>query len=95
MSYMFTNNRIRPNKLQSKKDKKYHSDYAKFCLSTMDNFIYRRYINIYSSLNDIDTTDTLGQDEVISIGNASCSTCCSDIWQHCSCGKWYEKRNVA
>ncbi len=45
MSYMFTNNRIRPNKLQSKKDKKYHSDYAKFCLSTMDNFIYRRYIN--------------------------------------------------
>lgn len=45
MSYMFSNNRVRPNKLQGKKDKKYHSDYAKFCLSTMDNFIYRRYIN--------------------------------------------------
>ena len=45
MSYMFSENRIRPNKLQSKKDKKYHSDYAKFCLSTMDNYVYRRYIN--------------------------------------------------
>ena len=45
MSYMFSTNRIRPNKLQSKKDKKYHSDYAKFCLSTMDNYVYRRYIN--------------------------------------------------
>ena len=45
MSYMFSTNRIRPNKLKSKKDKKYHSDYAKFCLSTMDNYVYRRYIN--------------------------------------------------
>ena len=45
MSYMFSTNRVRPNKLTSKKDKKYHSDYAKFCLSTMDNYIYRRYIN--------------------------------------------------
>lgn len=45
MSMMFSNNRLRPNKLQSKKDKKYHSDYAKFCLSTMDNYIYRRYVN--------------------------------------------------
>ena len=45
MSMMFSNNRLRPNKLQGKKDKKYHSDYAKFCLSTMDNYIYRRYVN--------------------------------------------------
>ena len=42
---MFTNNRLRPNKLQGKKDRKYHSDYAKFCLSTMDNYTYRTYIN--------------------------------------------------
>ena len=45
MSNMFGNNRLRPNKLQGKKDKKYHSDYAKFCLSTMDNYIYRRFVN--------------------------------------------------
>tara|TARA_R110001606_G_scaffold399074_1_gene580330 strand:- start:1228 stop:3432 length:2205 start_codon:yes stop_codon:yes gene_type:complete len=45
MSYMFANNRLRPNKLSGTKNKKYHSDYAKFCLSTMDNYIYRRYIN--------------------------------------------------
>jgi len=42
---MFTNNRLRPNKLQGKKDRKYHSDYAKFCLSTMDNYTYRSYVN--------------------------------------------------
>ena len=45
MSNMFGNNRLRPNKLQGKKDKNYHRDYAKFCLSTMDNYIYRRYVN--------------------------------------------------
>ena len=45
MSYMFANNRVRPSKLKGSKNKKYHSDYAKFCLSTMDNYIYRRYIN--------------------------------------------------
>tara|TARA_R110002153_G_scaffold8849_4_gene37413 strand:+ start:855 stop:3062 length:2208 start_codon:yes stop_codon:yes gene_type:complete len=45
MSYMFANNRVRPSKLKGAKNKKYHSDYAKFCLSTMDNYIYRRYIN--------------------------------------------------
>lgn len=42
---MFGNNRLRPNKLKGKKDKSYHRDYAKFCLSTMDNYIYRRYVN--------------------------------------------------
>jgi len=45
MSNMFGNNRLRPNKLKGKKDKSYHRDYAKFCLSTMDNYIYRRYVN--------------------------------------------------
>jgi len=46
MSNMFgNNNRLRPNKLKGKKDKSYHRDYAKFCLSTMDNYIYRRYVN--------------------------------------------------
>ena len=42
---MFSNNRLRPNKLQGRKDKNYHRDYAKFCLSTMDNYIYRKYVN--------------------------------------------------
>lgn len=45
MSYMFSTGRIRPNKLTSKKDKHYHREYAKFCLSSMSNYIYRRFIN--------------------------------------------------
>lgn len=42
---MFSTGRIRPNKLTSKKDKDYHRQYAKFCLSSMSNYIYRRFIN--------------------------------------------------
>lgn len=45
MSFMFSTGRIRPNKLTSKKDKHYHREYAKFCLSSMSNYIYRRFIN--------------------------------------------------
>ena len=45
MSYMFSTGRVRPNKLTSKKDKHYHREYAKFCLSSMSNYIYRRFIN--------------------------------------------------
>jgi len=45
MSYMFSTGRLRPNKLQGKKDKDYHKEYAKFCLAIMSNYIYRRYIN--------------------------------------------------
>jgi len=45
MSYMFSTGRVRPNKLTSKKDKDYHREYAKFCLSSMSNYIYRRFIN--------------------------------------------------
>lgn len=42
---MFSTGRVRPNKLTSKKDKDYHREYAKFCLSSMSNYIYRRFIN--------------------------------------------------
>lgn len=45
MSYIFSDSRLRPNKLEGKKDKKYHREYGKFCLSTMGNYLYRRYIN--------------------------------------------------
>lgn len=45
MSYMFSTGNIRPNRLNSVKNKDYHRDYAKFCLSSMSNYIYRRYIN--------------------------------------------------
>ena len=45
MSYIFNNSAVRPNKLQAKKDKSYHSQYAKFCLSSMSNDVYRRYIS--------------------------------------------------
>jgi hypothetical protein len=42
---MFSTGRLRPNKLQGKKDKDYHKEYAKYCLAIMSNYIYRRYIN--------------------------------------------------
>ena len=45
MSFMFNNGNIRPNKLEGKKDKDYHKKYAKYCLSVMSNYVYRRYIN--------------------------------------------------
>lgn len=45
MAYLFSDSRIRPNKLEAKKDKKYHRDYARFCLSSMSSYLYRRYIN--------------------------------------------------
>jgi hypothetical protein len=45
MSYIFSTGRVRPNKLESKKDKSYHQEYAKFCLSSMNSYLYRRYIN--------------------------------------------------
>lgn len=45
MAYMFSAGNIRPNRLNSNKNKDYHRDYAKFCLSSMSNYIYRRYIN--------------------------------------------------
>jgi hypothetical protein len=45
MSYMFSDQRVRPNRLTQKKDKSYHRDFAKFCLGSMSNALYRRYIN--------------------------------------------------
>ena len=45
MAYTFSTGNIRPNRLNSKKDKSYHRDYAKYCLSTMSNYLYRRYVN--------------------------------------------------
>lgn len=45
MSYIFSTGAIRPNRLNSVKDKSYHREYAKFCLSSMSNYSYRKYIN--------------------------------------------------
>tara|TARA_R110002020_G_scaffold58337_3_gene159821 strand:+ start:9158 stop:11389 length:2232 start_codon:yes stop_codon:yes gene_type:complete len=45
MSYTFNSNIKRPNKLRRKKDKSYHKDYAKFCLSILNNHSYRAYIH--------------------------------------------------
>jgi hypothetical protein len=44
---MFLYNSVvtRPNRLESKKDNAYHATYAKYCLSTMSNYLYRNYIN--------------------------------------------------
>ena len=45
MSFIFGSGQIRPNRLTAKKDTVYHRDYAKWCLSAMSNFMYRKYIN--------------------------------------------------
>lgn len=45
MGYIFNTGRIRPNRLTQAKNKDYHRDYAKFCLSTMSNHLYQKYIN--------------------------------------------------
>ena len=45
MSYIFSAGAIRPNRLNSVKDKSYHREYAKFCLSSMSNYSYIKYIN--------------------------------------------------
>lgn len=42
---MFNTGNIRPNRLTSVKNKDYHRDYAKFCLSSMSNYLYKKYIN--------------------------------------------------
>lgn len=45
MPYTFSNGSIRPNRLTDVKNKDYHKDFAKHCLSTMSNWMYRKYIN--------------------------------------------------
>lgn len=45
MSYIFGNGYVRPNKLKSSKGKSYHRDYAKYCLGTMGNYAYRRFLD--------------------------------------------------
>jgi hypothetical protein len=45
MPYTFSTGNLRPNRLTSVKNKDYHRDYAKFCLSTMSHYLYKRYIN--------------------------------------------------
>lgn len=45
MSYIFGTGYTRPNKLERNKDKSYHREYAKYCLGSMGNHIYRRYLD--------------------------------------------------
>lgn len=44
MPLFTTSNVIRPNKIEDKKDEKYHSDMAKWCLSTLNHPLYRHFI---------------------------------------------------
>lgn len=44
MSYMFAGGAIRPNKLTRTKDKNYHRDFARYCINSLSNHTYRRYI---------------------------------------------------
>jgi hypothetical protein len=45
MSYIFGTGYTRPNRLDRKKDKSYHREYAKYCLGSMGNHTYRRYLD--------------------------------------------------
>jgi len=45
MSYIFGQGYTRPNRLSKNKNKNYHRDFAKFCLGSMGNHAYRRYID--------------------------------------------------
>lgn len=45
MSYIFGTGYTRPNRLDRKKDKTYHREYAKYCLGSMGNHAYRRYLD--------------------------------------------------
>ena len=45
MSYIFNTGAVRPNRLTSVKNQTYHKDYAKFCLTSMNNNLYRAFIN--------------------------------------------------
>lgn len=43
--FLYNSVTTRPNRLEDKKDATYHATYAKYCLSTMSNYLYRNYIN--------------------------------------------------
>lgn len=45
MSYIFNTGAVRPNRLTSVKNESYHRDFAKFCLTSMNNHLYRQFIN--------------------------------------------------
>lgn len=44
MPLFVTSNVLRPNRLESSKDEKYHSDYAKWCLNSLNHPLYRKFI---------------------------------------------------
>jgi hypothetical protein len=45
MSYIFGQGYTRPNRLKGSKNKDYHRDFAKYCLGSMGNHTYRRYLD--------------------------------------------------
>jgi hypothetical protein len=45
MSYIFGQGYTRPNRRKGVKNKDYHRDFAKYCLGTMGNHTYRRYLD--------------------------------------------------
>lgn len=45
MSYMFSDGYSRPNRLNRRKNKDYHREFAKYCLGGMSNDSYRRYLD--------------------------------------------------
>lgn len=43
--FLYNSVQTRPNRLEDTKDASYHAKYAKHCLSTLNNYLYRQYIN--------------------------------------------------
>ena len=43
--FLYNSVQTRPNRLEDKKDANYHAKFAKHCLSTLNNYLYRQYIN--------------------------------------------------
>lgn len=43
--FLYNSVQTRPNRLEDKKDASYHAKFAKHCLSTLNNYLYRQYIN--------------------------------------------------
>jgi hypothetical protein len=43
--FLYNSVQTRPNRLEDEKNSEYHAKFAKHCLSTLNNYLYRQYIN--------------------------------------------------
>lgn len=45
MAFLYGNGQSRPNRLTSKKNQDYHTKFAKYCMSSMNNHLYRKFLH--------------------------------------------------